>query len=51
MNSEGPREAPDGIRWLYFPGPGEWAGWQPGEDGVWSLAGEEFSRVYGNLFR
>lgn len=48
-DEERPLEAPDGTRWLHFPELGEWTGWQPGEDGTWSLTEEEFARIYGPL--
>ena len=47
MSEDVPWEAPNGTRWLHFPGLGEWTGWQPGEDGVWSLTEEEFAQAYG----
>jgi len=41
-----PWEAPDGTRWLWFPQYGEWHGWEPGEDGLWLLAADEFAALY-----
>lgn len=41
-----PWQAPDGTRWIRDPGQREWTGWQPGEDGTWTLTEDEFTLSY-----
>lgn len=39
--------APDGTVWMEDPSPlGTFTGWEPGEDGVWTLDADEFTVTY-----
>jgi hypothetical protein len=46
-----PWQASDGTCWLHFPASGEWHGREPGEDGLFILAEEEFGRAYPERWR
>lgn len=38
--------ANDGTVWMYSPELGIWTGWEPGEEGVWTMQPEDFARFY-----